>query len=179
MNAATATAPDREKAVFLDRDGVLNKEIGHYVWRPAEFLVLPGVPESLARLKAAGYRLIVVTNQAGIAKGLYSAHEVQACHDKLQAACHHAIDALYFASGHPSVSESLMRKPDSLMLEKALARFRIDPAQSWIVGDRLRDLAAGAKVGVRGILVGEGDEPRPERYAADLAAATDIILGPQ
>ncbi|MCB2411185.1 D-glycero-alpha-D-manno-heptose-1,7-bisphosphate 7-phosphatase [Hymenobacter lucidus] len=176
MNAAVTSAAVREKAVFLDRDGVLNKEIGHYVWRPEEFVVLPGVPESLARLKAVGYRLIVVTNQAGIAKGLYTAREVQACHDKLQATCHHAIDALYFASGHPSVSESLMRKPDSLMLEKAIARFRIDPTLSWIVGDRLRDLEAGARVGVRGILVGEGEEARPERYASDLRAATDLIL---
>ncbi|TGE26052.1 HAD-IIIA family hydrolase [Hymenobacter aquaticus] len=168
--------PAREKAVFLDRDGVLNHEIGHYVWRLDEFVVAQGVPESLARLKAAGYRLIVVTNQAGIAKGLYTAQEVHACHQKLQQACHHAIDAFYFASGHPSVSESLMRKPDSLMLEKAIARFRLDPSQCWIVGDRLRDLQAGAKVGVRGILVGEGDEPRPELYAADLSAATDLIL---
>ncbi|MCB2377566.1 HAD family hydrolase [Hymenobacter sp. BT635] len=177
MNAAAAEPAPREKAIFLDRDGVLNQEIGHYVWRLEEFVILDGVPESLARLKAAGYRLIVVTNQAGIAKGLYTAREVQACHQKLQQACHNAIDAFYFASGHPSVSESLMRKPDSLMLEKAIARFRLDPAQSWIIGDRLRDLQAGAKVGVRGILVGEGEEPRPELYAADLRAATDLILG--
>ncbi|TGE15831.1 D-glycero-alpha-D-manno-heptose-1,7-bisphosphate 7-phosphatase [Hymenobacter elongatus] len=177
MHAPETEQPAREKAVFLDRDGVLNQEMGDYVWRPEDFVVLEGVPDSLARLKAAGYRLIVVTNQAGIAKGLYTARDVQACHDKLQQACHNAIDAFYFASGHPSVSESLLRKPDSLMLEKALARFNIDPTQSWIVGDRLRDLAAGATVGVRGILVGEGEEPRPELYASDLRAATSIILG--
>jgi D-glycero-D-manno-heptose 1,7-bisphosphate phosphatase len=177
MNAAEAAPPAREKAVFLDRDGVLNYEMGHYVWRLDEFVIADGVPESLARLKAAGYRLIVVTNQAGIAKGLYTAQQVHACHQKLQQACGNAIDAFYFASGHPDVSESLMRKPDSLMLEKAMARFRIDPARSWIVGDRLRDLQAGAKVGVRGILVGEGEETRPELYATDLRAATDLILG--
>ena len=66
------------KAVFLDRDGVLNREIGTYVWEPARFEVLPGVAESLIRLKAAGYHLIVVTNQAGIARGLYTATDVQA-----------------------------------------------------------------------------------------------------
>ncbi|UOQ71863.1 D-glycero-alpha-D-manno-heptose-1,7-bisphosphate 7-phosphatase [Hymenobacter cellulosilyticus] len=177
MKPAAAGPVAREKAVFLDRDGVLNHEIGHYVWQLDEFVIADGVPESLARLKAAGYRLIVVTNQAGIAKGLYTAREVQACHQKLQQACNNAIDAFYFASAHPSESESLMRKPDSLMLEKAIARFQIDPGQSWIVGDRLRDLQAGAKVGVRGILVGEGEEVRPELYAADLRAATNIILG--
>ena len=165
------------QAIFLDRDGVLNEEIGTYVWQPDKFIICPGVPESLARLKAAGYYLIVVTNQAGIAKGLYTAQQVHACRQKLQQACDNAIDAFYFASGHPDVSESLMRKPDSLMLEKAIARFRIDPARSWIIGDRLRDLQAGAKVGVRGILVGEGQEPRPELYAPDLRAATDLILG--
>ncbi|GAB2793453.1 D-glycero-D-manno-heptose 1,7-bisphosphate phosphatase [Hymenobacter luteus] len=164
------------KAVFLDRDGVLNEEIGHYVWELEEFVVLPGVAESLARLKQAGYYLIVVTNQAGIAKGLYSAAEVQACHQKLQQATGHLLDALYFAPAHPSVSESLARKPGSLMLEKAIARFQLDPAQCWIVGDRLRDMQAGAGVGVRGILVGPAEPTAYLPRVADLRAATDLML---
>ncbi|WBO82937.1 D-glycero-alpha-D-manno-heptose-1,7-bisphosphate 7-phosphatase [Hymenobacter yonginensis] len=164
------------KAVFLDRDGVLNREMGDYVWQPGQFEVLPDVPESLARLKAAGYYLIVVTNQAGIAKGLYTAADVQACHQKLQQACHGALDALYFAPGHPSVSESLRRKPDSLMLEQAMARFQLEAAQCWLVGDRLRDMQAGAKVGVRGILVGEEEPATFQPRVPNLAAATDLIL---
>ncbi|HEX8327846.1 MAG TPA: HAD family hydrolase [Hymenobacter sp.] len=164
------------KAVFLDRDGVLNEEIGTYVWQPERFIVCPGVPESLARLKAAGYRLIVVTNQAGIAKGLYTAAEVRACHAKLQAACNGALDALYFSDAHPSVSESILRKPDSGMLEKAIARFNLDVAQCWIVGDRLRDMEAGAAVGVRGILVGPEQGTGFAPHVADLRAATDVIL---
>ncbi|MBC6698210.1 D-glycero-alpha-D-manno-heptose-1,7-bisphosphate 7-phosphatase [Hymenobacter puniceus] len=164
------------KAVFLDRDGVLNQEIGNYVWHPEQFVVLPGVPESLARLKAAGYILIVVTNQAGIAKGLYTAADVRACHQKLQQACHGALDALYFAPGHPSVSESLRRKPDSLMLEQAMARFHLDAARCWLVGDRLRDMQAGAKVGVRGILVGAEEAAVFQPRVPDLAAAADLIL---
>ncbi|GAB3849447.1 D-glycero-beta-D-manno-heptose 1,7-bisphosphate 7-phosphatase [Hymenobacter terrigena] len=166
----------KNKAVFLDRDGVLNEEIGHYVWQPEEFVICPGVPESLARLKAAGYLLIVVTNQAGIAKKLYTAAEVHACHAKLQAACDNVIDALYFSDAHPSVSDSILRKPGSGMLEKAVARFNLDPAQCWIVGDRLRDMEAGATIGVRGILVGE-EETGFTPHVADLRAATDIILG--
>lgn len=169
--------PTKNKAVFLDRDGVLNAEIGTYVWELEKFVILPGVPESLARLHAAGYRLIVVTNQAGIAKGLYTAAEVRACHAKLQSACDGIIDALYFADAHPSVSESILRKPNSGMLEKAIARFNLDAAQCWIVGDRLRDMQAGAAVGVRGILVGE--EENVEGFAphvADLRAATEVIL---
>ena len=165
------------KAVFLDRDGVLNDEIGDYVWKLEEFIVSPGVPESLARLKAAGYCLVVVTNQAGIAKGLYTAAEVRACHAKLQDACGHLLDALYFADAHPSVSDSILRKPNSGMFEKAVARFHLDPARSWIVGDRYRDMEAGAKIGVRGIMVGETEAVAFAPRVADLRAATDIILG--
>ena len=177
MNAPAFTADFTNKAVFLDRDGVLNDEIGDYVCRPEQFVVLPGVPASLARLKAAGYFLIVITNQAGVAKGLYEPAHVYACHDALQTAGNQLLDALYYAPAHPSISESLLRKPDSLMLEKALARFRLDPRQCWLVGDRLTDLAAGAKVGVRGILVGPTEVAPPEvTRAADLAAATDLIL---
>ena len=164
------------KAVFLDRDGVLNDEIGDYVWKLDEFIVSPGVPESLARLKAAGYYLIVVTNQAGIAKKLYTAAEVYACHAKLQVACNDALDALYFSDAHSSVSDSIMRKPDSGMFEKAVARFNLDPAQCWIVGDRYRDMEAGAKIGVRGIMVGATEVVDFAPHVADLRAATDIIL---
>ncbi len=165
------------KAVFLDRDGVLNDEIGDYVWELPHFVVSAGVPHSLARLKAAGYLLVVVTNQAGIAKQLYTALHVYACHDKLQAACDDIIDAFYFSDNHPSVSESILRKPDSGMLEKAIARFQLDPAQCWIVGDRLRDMEAGAKVGVRGIFIGHTEAVEFSPRALDLVGATDIILG--
>jgi D-glycero-D-manno-heptose 1,7-bisphosphate phosphatase len=164
------------KAVFLDRDGVLNDEIGEYVWQPEKFIISAGVPESLARLKAAGYYLVVVTNQAGIAKRLYTKAEVYKLHEKLQEACGGLLDALYFADAHPSVSDSLLRKPDSLMLEKAIARFQLEPAQCWIVGDRARDLEAGAKVGVRGILVGHTENNIHKHYAANLVEATSIIL---
>lgn len=164
------------QAVFLDRDGVLNEELGDYVWTPERFLIPSGVPESLRRLKAAGYHLIVVTNQAGIAKGLYTRADVVACHNILQQACGHVIDALYFSENHPSVSESIFRKPNSGMLEKAIARFAIDPARSWIVGDRARDMEAGARIGVRGILVGHSEEVVYSPRVADLAAATELIL---
>ncbi|MCC2546790.1 HAD family hydrolase [Hymenobacter sp. BT175] len=176
MNNPASPLPAAGKAVFLDRDGVLNEEIGTYVWRPEDFVVLPGVPDALAQLKAAGYRLVVVTNQAGIAQGLYSAADVHACHAKLQQACGGLIDAFYFAPGHPSVSESLLRKPDSLMLEKGLARFRLDPARCWLVGDRARDLEAAARVQIRGIMVGDAEVPANAIRVADLGAAAGLIL---
>ena len=167
----------KNKAVFLDRDGVLNEEIGTYVWQPEKFIICDGVPESLARLKAAGFLLIVVTNQAGITKQLYTAAEVRACHAKLQAACDKALDALYFSDAHPSVSDSILRKPGSGMLEKAVARFNLDVSQCWIVGDRLRDMEAGANIGVRGILVGHEEAMDFTPRLADLRAATAVILG--
>jgi D-glycero-D-manno-heptose 1,7-bisphosphate phosphatase len=164
------------KAVFLDRDGVLNEELGDYVWTPERFRIVSGVPASLARLKAAGYHLIVITNQAGIAKGLYTSADVHACHELLQQACGHILDALYFSASHPSVSESILRKPDSGMLEKAIARFALDPARCWLVGDRARDLEAGARVGVPGILVGHSEVVAYSPRVASLVEATELIL---
>ncbi len=166
----------KNKAVFLDRDGVLNEERGDYTWRLEDFIVKPEVPQALALLKNAGYLLIVITNQAGIAKGLYTKEDVLACHEKLQQASGNLVDALYFAPGHPSVSESLRRKPDSLMLEKAMAKFSIDPATSWMVGDQLRDLQAAANCGVKGILVGAWPEGTAEKQTSDVLAAAQIIL---
>ena len=74
------------------------------------------------------------------------------------------------------MSESILRKPDSGMLEKAVARFRLDPARCWLVGDRASDLAAGARLGVRGILVGDAELVPGALHAADLRAATELIL---
>lgn len=141
------------KCVFLDRDGVLNEERGDYTYQLEDFKVLAGVPEALGLLKAAGYLLVVVTNQGGIGKGLFSKAQMQACHQKLQQACNGLIDAFYYAPAHPSISASLARKPDSLMLEKAIARFKIDVKQSWLIGDQERDLAAASKVGVKSIWI--------------------------
>ncbi|WP_181306777.1 HAD-IIIA family hydrolase [Rufibacter sp. XAAS-G3-1] len=166
----------KRKAVFLDRDGVLNVERGDYTWRPAEFEVCAGVPQALEILKQNGYLLIVVTNQAGITKGLYTKQDVLACHEKLQAACGYVLDALYMAPGHPSVSESLARKPDSLMLERALARFNVDPALCWLVGDQPRDIQAAAKCGIAGILVGPHATGTHVHQKPDLLEAAQWIV---
>lgn len=167
----------QQKCVFLDRDGVLNRERGEYTYKLDEFEVLPGVPEALRLLKQNGYLLIVVTNQGGIAKKLYRKADVKACHNKLQDCCDSLIDAIYYAPGHPNFSESLSRKPDSLMLERAMAKYNIDPAQSWMVGDSLRDIEAADKVGVKSILV--GDKYNAGTYTLqvkDLWEAAQVIL---
>lgn len=111
------------KCVFLDRDGVLNKDFVDYAYTPDRFIILPGVPEAITRLKEAGYLIVVITNQSGIARGIYTRKQMHECHDYLQQAVDHQIDRIYYAPGHPSVSESLSRKPNTLLFEKAIARF--------------------------------------------------------
>ncbi|MEJ8757473.1 HAD family hydrolase [Pontibacter sp. H259] len=167
-----------QKCVFLDRDGVLNRERGDYTYRLDDFEVLPRVPEALALLKNNGYLLIVVTNQGGIAKGLFTKTDVLACHQKLQLSCNNLIDGLYYAPSHPDYSESLSRKPDSLMLERAMAKYTIDPAKSWMVGDSLRDLDAAEKAGVKAILVGDKYEAGTyPMQVNDLWEAAQVIVG--
>ncbi len=167
----------KQKCVFLDRDGVLNRERGDYTYALDDFEVIPGVPEALARLKEHGFLLIVITNQGGVAKGHYTKEDVIACHEKLQNRCSSLIDAIYYAPSHPAYSESLSRKPDSLMLERAIAKFNIDPAASWLIGDSKRDVQAAEKVGVKAILVGDHHPESSYVWRAhDLADAAGIIL---
>lgn len=168
----------QRKCVFLDRDGVLNRERGDYTYTLEDFKVLPGVPEALALLKQNDYLLVVVTNQGGIAKGLYTKADVMACHQKLQESCGHLIDALYYAPSHPNYSASLSRKPESLLLERAMARYSIDPAQSWMVGDSHRDLEAAEKIGVRSIIVGDKYATGSYTWQVnDLWEAAQVIVG--
>jgi D-glycero-D-manno-heptose 1,7-bisphosphate phosphatase len=144
------------KCVFLDRDGVLNREIGDYAWRLDHFEVNPGVAEALKILKDHGYLLIVVTNQAGISKGLFKEEDVLTCHDYLQESCGNLIDDIYYCPYHPSVTESLLRKPGSLMFEKAIAKYKIEASSSWMVGDAERDIVPAKKLHLKTIQVGEG-----------------------
>lgn len=171
------------KCVFLDRDGVLNEEINDYVYILDKLIIPPGVPEAIAMLKQAGYLLVVVTNQAGIAKGLYTKQEVLACHKKIQEASGNLIDALYYCPYHPAYdSESLLRKPGSLMLEKAAARFNIDITLSWMIGDRQRDIEAGQKAGVSTIFIegaGTGEAHTADFAAKNLYEAARLIMSKQ
>jgi D-glycero-D-manno-heptose 1,7-bisphosphate phosphatase len=146
------------KCVFLDRDGVLNKERGEYTFQKEDFEIIDGVKDALKLLKQAGYLLIVITNQAGIAKGLYKRVDVAKCHQYLQTETGDLIDDIYFCPHHPTTTESLLRKPDSLMIEKAMAKWDIDPDKSFMIGDSFRDIDASEKVGVRGILVGDKEK---------------------
>jgi D-glycero-D-manno-heptose 1,7-bisphosphate phosphatase len=166
------------KCVFLDRDGVLNEDRVDYVYRMDDLIVLEGVTDALQALKHAGYLLIVITNQSGIAKGIYTPQEVHTIHQHLQAISGNALDALYFSPYHPQYdTESLTRKPGSLMIERAIARHEIDVAQSWMIGDAERDIIAGKRAGLRTIQITASPKSLADKTVGSLLEAAEYILG--
>ena len=150
----------RLKAIFLDRDGVINHDPGDYTRNIDEFTILPAVIESLKILKERGFVFILITNQGGIAKGIYGHDEVAEIHDYLREVCESndtPILDIYYSPHHEVTGRSLSRKPSSLMVERACARYNIDPKKSWMVGDKQRDLDCAAAVGVPGVLINPND----------------------
>lgn len=167
------------KCIFLDRDGVLNQDLDGYLFQ-LELLQFPdGVKEGLLLLKKAGYLLIVITNQGGIAKGLYTGAEVKAIHQRMNDEYGGVLDDLYFAPHHDDyTTRSLSRKPGSLMIERAIAKYKIDPSASWMIGDSERDVEAGIKAGVRTVLIGKsGSQTKAGFKVSCFREATAVILG--
>lgn len=151
-------------ALFLDRDGVINRERGSHTWRMEDFEILPGVAEAVKAAQEAGLLVIVITNQSGIGLGLYGHADVARLHEYLhrQLALQGThLDAVYYCPHHPSQGLCLCRKPGGLLVERALARFHIDPSRSLMVGDRQRDVDAANSVGVRGVLVAPNQKLMP------------------
>jgi len=195
MTGAPSAKQQGKPAIFLDRDGTLNREV-HYLADPDRFEWLPGSLEAVGALARAGYLLIVVTNQSGIAQGLLDEDTLQAIHarmadDLLEIGV--TLDGIYHCPHHPRLGESPWvgpcdcRKPAPGLLRQAIAEHSIDLQGSWMIGDSLRDVEAGRALGLPGILVrtGKGSEQEPEWPAAwndncsiadDLAAAVQIIL---
>ncbi|MFK7756256.1 MAG: D-glycero-alpha-D-manno-heptose-1,7-bisphosphate 7-phosphatase [Flavobacteriales bacterium] len=143
-------------AVFLDRDGVINHDPGDYTKSVEEFKILPDVLEAFKLIKTHHYGIILVTNQGGVAKGLYPIENVFEIHDYLRAEALKVgveIDEIYFAPYHEDYGRSLTRKPGSLMVERGLAKFQLNPEKCVLVGDKERDIESGLKAGVRGIQI--------------------------
>ena len=173
------------RAVFLDRDGVLNANIerdGRPVapWRLEDFRILPGVPEAVRELRRAGFVTVVVTNQPDIANGRTLRATLDAMHDELRRQVE--IDDIRVCP-HVDSDACACRKPKPGMLVEAAAEHAIALEQSWLVGDRWRDIAAGHAAGCRSILVGDWDGGAPPEgmrpaygRAMSLPAAVKIIL---
>ena len=182
MTLSTTLRP----AVFLDRDGTLIRE-KEYLADPAGVILLEGVPEALRRLREAGFALVVVTNQSGIARGLYSLadyHAVARRLDEVLAREGVLPDATYFCPHHPEFTGPCnCRKPLTGMYLQAAAELRLDLAASFYVGDRIKDVSPAKELGGRGILVrtGYGVEeeaslPGEARVANNLLSAVEELL---
>jgi D-glycero-D-manno-heptose 1,7-bisphosphate phosphatase len=163
------------RTVFLDRDGILNEKMPdhRYVTRWEEFRVLPGVPEAVRRLNEAGLRVVVVSNQRGIAKGLYTTADLEAMHAQFQRLLGREgarIDG-FFICPHEE-NECNCRKPLTGLFEQAVARFpEITAATSVMIGDSASDVEFGRRLGMKTILVDARDS------AAQVAELADLRFG--
>jgi D-glycero-D-manno-heptose 1,7-bisphosphate phosphatase len=146
----------KNKAVFLDRDGVLNKERGEYTYEPRDFEWVPDAVDALKILSDNGFLLIIVSNQGGISKRLYDKTDVinleELITEPVKDAGIQILDS-YYCPHHSAIEKCLCRKPKTLLLERAMAKYNIDPARSFFIGDSVRDMVAGQKVSVKGILM--------------------------
>jgi D,D-heptose 1,7-bisphosphate phosphatase len=146
-------------AIFLDRDGTINFDPG-YIKNPDDVKILPGVSEGIRKLKVElGFKIVVVSNQAGVSKGLMTLEDVHAVNNRIQELLkkeNAEIDAFYFCPFHPDYDDeekSKCRKPSPLMLLKAAEELDIDLTRSFMVGDRAGDIEAGLNAGVKSILL--------------------------
>jgi D-glycero-D-manno-heptose 1,7-bisphosphate phosphatase len=148
-------------AVFLDRDGTINVE-KNYLYRIEDWEWIPDTVEAIRQLNEMGFLVVVVSNQAGIARGLYSAQDVHTLHNHVSADLMHKggkIDAYYYCPHHPEYGEIRAcncRKPSPSMLLEAAIALNIDLARSWMIGDKAIDIQAGQLAGVSTILVRTG-----------------------
>lgn len=144
------------KAILLDRDGVIIKERGEYNYLPEHLQWVEGIEKALLELQEAGYRLIVISNQGGVARRIYSHNEVRRFHEQMlqqliTKGIH--IDKIYYCPHHEEVQNCLCRKPKSLLIERAIARFHLDKHRTFFVGDQERDIQAARRAGIEAIRI--------------------------
>jgi D,D-heptose 1,7-bisphosphate phosphatase len=180
-----------EKAIFLDRDDTLIDDPG-YINHPDQVMLLDGVAEALIELRAMGYKLVIVSNQSAIARGIVTEKGLADIHERLKEQLKRAgaqIDAIYYCPYHPDGAidkyrkDSDMRKPGAGMLLEAANDHDIDLTKSWMIGDSSRDIEAGSKAGCKTILLDSSSltrklkpcKPKPDHRAVNMKEAVNII----
>jgi histidinol-phosphate phosphatase family protein len=183
---------ERRRAVFLDKDGTLIEDVPYNV-DPARITLLPGALDGLRDLESAGYALVVVSNQSGVARGLFDESALEAVRDHLVGLLARGgvrLHGFYWCPHHPEgrvadyCRECACRKPRPGLLEQAARELGIDLARSWMVGDILNDVEAGHRAGCRAVLLDNGGETEwvrspvcePEATVRTLAEAAAVIL---
>jgi len=185
-----------KRAVFMDRDGTISEEVG-YVNHPSRFRVFPYSAAAVKLLNENGWLAIVVTNQAGVARGYFPEEMIGAIHNYLSGALEKEgahLDAIYYCPHHPSVGDQRYRldcdcrKPKAGLIFQAAREFDIDLTQSWMVGDRYSDIELAANAGLKAALVlsgygrgeweyqREGWVHRPELVSDDLLETIKAIV---
>lgn len=141
------------KAVFIDRDGVINSDEGHYyIYRVEDFKINSDIPQALKLLSDAGFALVVITNQGGVAKGKYTLSDVNNVHQYLKkelAKYDVELDGIYVCPHHEAVEPCVCRKPSPYMIQQAFVDLDIDPSKSFMIGDSERDIIAGDAAGLK------------------------------
>lgn len=170
------------KTVFLDRDDTINHDVP-YCSSPKDFNLIEGVGEGIKKLNDAGFLVIVVTNQSGIARGYFTESDLSEIHDKMKSDLKEygaQVDDIFYCPHHPD-DNCYDRKPNPGLLEKAAEKYDIDKSSSYIIGDNLKDVQAGKNFGVKTILL-SGDKEKesvsisPEYMATDFSEAIQKIL---
>jgi D-glycero-D-manno-heptose 1,7-bisphosphate phosphatase len=184
------------RAIFVDRDGTINEEMG-YINHVDRFTLLPRTAKAIRLINTNGLRAVVVTNQSGVARGMFPESLVGEVHRKMEdllRADRAYVDGIYYCPHHPDFGPSEYRKschcrkPATGMIERACSELNIDPTRSYMVGDRISDVEFGHKIGAKGILVltgyGKGElayrngqwKKGPDFIARDLYDAVRWII---
>lgn len=184
------------KAVFLDRDGTVNEEVG-YMTDLEKLRLIPGAGRAIRRLNDAGFKVVLVTNQSGVARGFFPEELVHEAHERIDEMLRSdgaRIDAVYYCPHHPTAGNShytrecQCRKPKTGLIDRAVQDLDIDISSSYMIGDKWSDVELGHRAGVQAVLVRSGfapDDPgnqradrlkEPDFSARDLAEAAEWII---
>ena len=183
-----ATEGEMNKAVFLDRDGTINIE-KEYLYKPEDFELLDGATQAISSMNKLGYKVVIITNQSGIARGYYTEEDVRKLHcymKKTLAMKNAKIDAVYYCPHHPQASvdryriDCDCRKPQTGLFKRAISELNIDAEQSWAAGDRMRDITPAMELGIKSVLIltgyGKSEDLRlAPAYVRDLSEFADLL----